>query len=35
VNQTRFLMRLMDLVEIDQPATTYKNSKQRRLKKLI
>ena len=34
VNQTRFLMRIMDLIEIDQPSTTYKNSKQRRLKKL-
>jgi len=35
VNQTRFLMRLMDLMEIDQPSSAYKNSKQRRLKKLI
>jgi hypothetical protein len=35
VNQTRFMMRLMALVEIDQPSPTYKNSKQRWLKKLI
>jgi hypothetical protein len=34
VNQTRFLMRLMDLIEIDQSSLTSKNSKQRRLKKL-
>lgn len=34
VNQIRFMMRLTDLIEVNQPSTTYKNSKQRRLKKL-